>query len=247
MKQLKNLIALFGIRKLLFAIRKYLAHHRANRFGIYWTRIIPQQSLNPNLSEQNLKLAISFINSSPNQDLSDIANRSKSMQHLEYLNIWPGEHYKLLRGISSVIKPRLSVEIGTWVGMSTLALARFSEKTISYDIRSWKSFKKSFLLESDFENRIEHRVGDLTEEKFFENESHVFANADLIFLDGPKDGVFEEKFLKLSLPFFKPGAILILDDIKFLNMLEIWENLNYQRIDLSSFGHATGTGIVFIE
>lgn len=218
-----------------------------NKFGTSWTRLIPQHGLHPTLDQKSLNLAVSFINSALIQDLSDIENRSSSQQHLEYLNFWPGEHYKLLRGISSVIQPKLTVEIGTWVGMSTLAMAKFSEKTITYDIRAWKSFKRTFLLESDFLKGIEQRIGDLSENKFFEKEKHIFENADLVFLDAPKDGLFEGRFLKLVLPVLKPGAILILDDIKFLNMLEIWENLGYQRIDLTSFGHASGTGIVFIK
>lgn len=218
-----------------------------SKYGTSWTRTIPQHNLNPQLDPENLNMVVSFINSALIQDLSDIEIRSRSQQHLEYLNFWPGEHYKLLRGISSVVQPKLTVEIGTWVGMSTLALAKFSEKTITYDIRDWKSFKKTFLVESDFLQDIEQRNGDLSDNEFFKSQRSTFANADLIFLDAPKDGVFEEKFLELVLPALKSGAILILDDIRFLNMLKIWENLEHQRIDLTSFGHASGTGIVFIK
>jgi predicted O-methyltransferase YrrM len=217
-----------------------------SKFGNSWTRVIPQHNLNPKLDQKNLDLAVDFINSAIIQDLSDVEVRSTSQEHLEYLNFWPGEHYKLLRGISHVLQPKLTVEIGTWVGMGTLALAKYSEKTITYDIRDWKSFKKTFFVESDFLQDIEQRTGDLSDFDFFEREKNIFANADLVFLDAPKNGVFEEKFLKLALPVLKPGAILILDDIKFLNMLKIWEGLEHQRIDLTSFGHASGTGIVFI-
>ena len=96
-------------------------------------------------------------------------------------------------------------------------------------------------------NGIEQRIGDLAEIDFFESQTKIFENADLIFLDAPKDGIFEHKFLEMALQILKPGAILILDDIKFINMLEIWENLNFQRIDLTTFGHASGTGVVFIK
>jgi len=246
MHYITNFLGLFGIRKLYVLVQNYLRLKRASKFGTAWTRVIPQHNLHPSLSKKNLGLAISFINAAVNQDLKDIETRSHSSQHLDYLNLWPGEHYRLLRGISSVVKPKVTIEIGTWVGMSTLALAKYSEKTISYDIRDWKSFKNTFLVESDFVNGIDQRTGDLANHNFFETEKETFKNADLIFLDAPKDGVFEEAFLKLALPTLKPGAILVLDDIKFLNMLEIWENLEYQRIDLTSFGHASGTGIVFI-
>ena len=247
MKFIKILLAGLGIRWARNKIQNLLTLQKFSKLGSSWTRLIPQHSLQPSLDKKNLDLVISFINAALNQDLSDIEKRSSSQQHLEYLNFWPGEHYKLLRGISSVLKPKITVEIGTWVGMSTLALAKFSEKTITYDIREWQNFKKSFLVDSDFSQGIEQRIGNLAENIFFENERQIFEKADLIFLDAPKDGVFEEKFLRLVLPVLKPGAILILDDIKFLNMLKIWENLEHQRIDLTSFGHATGTGIVFIK
>ena len=246
MQKIKNLTQ--SVINKFYLIKQSLStYNNGKKHGNFWTRVIPQPDLKPRLDKESLQLAVSFVNATLTQDLSDIKKRSSSHQHLEYLNIWPGEHYRLLRGISEVLQPRITVEIGTWVGMSTLALSKFSKRTISYDIRDWRSFKQTFFTESDFLNGIEQRVGDLTNVEFFRQEIEIFKNADLIFLDAPKDGIFEYKFLDLLIPNLKLGAILILDDIKFVNMLKIWENLEYQRIDLTSFGHSTGTGVVFIK
>lgn len=246
MSVLRQIVSAFGFRRVISLCRDLAQLFIAKKSGTAWTRLIPQHSLKPELSDSQILRSIEFVSFATKVDLSDISIRSLSKSHLEYLNFWPGEHYKLLRGVSEVMKPKLVVEIGTWVGMSALALSKFAEKTITYDVRQWDSFKKTFLLAEDFEHKIEQRVGNLLEDKFFNLQIEIFKDADLIFLDAPKDGNFEQKLLSKILPLLKSESILILDDIKFINMLDIWEKLEFPRIDLSSFGHSSGTGIVFI-
>ena len=53
-----------------------------------------------------------------------------------------------------------------------------------------------------------------------------------------------KQFLKLE-P--KTGKLLIMDDIKFINMIDLWRNIKSPKIDLSSFGHWSGTGVVDIS
>jgi hypothetical protein len=45
----------------------------------------------------------------------------------------------------------------------------------------------------------------------------------------------------------KNNKILIIDDIKFINMIDLWINIESPKIDISSFGHWSGTGIVDIS
>ena len=74
-----------------------------------------------------------------------------------------------------------------------------------------------------------------------------FAEADLIFLDGPKDGYFEARFLANLLSMkLQPHALLVLDDIRLWNMLRIWRDLPPPKLDMTSFGHWSGTGFVEI-
>ena len=67
----------------------------------------------------------------------------------------------------------------------------------------------------------------------------------MIFVDGPKDGKFEsvlmDRFQEIGLP-QKP--LLVLDDIRVWNMLSIWRNLRLPKLDVTSFGHWSGTGFV---
>ena len=69
-----------------------------------------------------------------------------------------------------------------------------------------------------------------------------------MFLDGPKDGIFEKQLLSrlASAEYFKP-KILVLDDIKFMNMIPLWRSIQNPKLDLTSFGHWSGTGLVDVR
>ena len=59
----------------------------------------------------------------------------------------------------------------------------------------------------------------------------------------PKDGKVEpalfDNFATIGL---KEGAVLVLDDIRMLVMLPLWRRIALPKIDLTSFGHWSGTG-----
>jgi hypothetical protein len=64
-------------------------------------------------------------------------------------------------------------------------------------------------------------------------------------VDGPKDGIFERKLLQQleTVEFHKP-LLVVMDDIRFWNMLAIWQEITRPKLDLTSFGHWSGTGLV---
>ena len=67
-------------------------------------------------------------------------------------------------------------------------------------------------------------------------------------MDAPKDGVFEYRFLQLlSTLQPKKNKLLILDDIRFINMVDLWVSIESPKLDVSSFGHWSGTGLVDIS
>ena len=82
----------------------------------------------------------------------------------------------------------------------------------------------------------------------FEKNFNKLNNANIIFMDAPKDDNFEYKMMRLFLKLDKKkGKLLILDDIKFVNMIDLWRSVKSPKIDLSSFGHWTGTGVIDIS
>ena len=93
---------------------------------------------------------------------------------------------------------------------------------------------------------IEQIIGDLSESTFYSMEIKKIRKADIIFIDGPKNYTFEKMMINKLLSNMKKGSLLVIDDIRFVNMLDIWQSIKKPKIDLAEFGHISGTGVVFI-
>jgi predicted O-methyltransferase YrrM len=165
-----------------------------------------------------------------------------------YYDIFPGEHYRLLQSLARILTPKSIVEVGTYTGMSAASMLRGMPEGCSittFDISSWREHQ-SHLTEHDFASgSIRQVLDDLADRVVFARHIEVLSNSQLIFCDAPKDGKFEIKFLS-SLATVKPQAttILVLDDIRQLNMIDVWRSIASPKLDLTSFGHWSGTGLV---
>lgn len=165
------------------------------------------------------------------------------------VHLWPGEHYRLLGAIVEELRPRMVLEIGTYTGLSALAMlpglsAAAQLRTI--DILPWDQIPRTFLRASDFsDGRLSQLVCDLGQPESCRAHGSLLSEADLIFVDAAKDGVFERRLLaNFASVGLKPGALLVFDDIRLWNMLEIWRKIPQPKLDLTSFGHWSGTGLV---
>jgi hypothetical protein len=176
----------------------------------------------------------------------------KDLADSNLLNVYPGEHYRLLSAVVKFMQPSAVVEIGTWTGLGTLAISSgMSHGTVhTYDILDWDKMPMPTHFEkSDFVGgTINQVIGDLSEDVFFENNKSILNSADIIFLDAPKDGIFEYKMLsQIAKLDRKENKLLILDDIRFVNMIDLWRSISSPKLDVSSFGHWSGTGFVDIS
>ena len=167
----------------------------------------------------------------------------------DFTPVWPGEHYRLLAAIVKILQPKHIVEIGTFRGLSALAFKHFlpaDGKIVTFDIVPWNSVPDTCLRPEDFvDDRLRQEIADLSNMALFELHRGLLQETELLFMDGPKDGVFERKLLEEmeTLDFQKP-LLLVLDDIRFWNMLAIWHEIARPKLDLTSFGHWSGTGLV---
>jgi len=187
-----------------------------------------------------VKLGIRAAQAAAKIDLSFLEN--------SMAEVWPGEHYKLLAGFVQVLKPAVAIEIGTSTGLSALAmLPFFSGKLITFDVQDWKSYPNTVLKESDF-GRLKQVVGNLSDPAVFEKYRTIIQHATFIFIDATHDGLLERKLLDLlaSVTFREP-PILFFDDIRVWTMLKMWREIPYPKLDLTSFGHWSGTGIVSLK
>jgi predicted O-methyltransferase YrrM len=162
---------------------------------------------------------------------------------------FPGEHYHLLTALAQLLRPALVWEFGTDTGMSTLALLEGVDpgaRVFTVDIDPWQSKSGAWLAAEDFAaGRVTQVVADMASPTLFAGYGPIIAEADLIFVDGPKDGRTEDRFLeRLAAIAFHGHPIVVFDDIRLMNMVHVWRGIARPKMDLTSFGHWSGTGLV---
>ena len=162
---------------------------------------------------------------------------------------WPGYNYRLLKALVADRKPKLVVEIGTFEGLSSLTMLEAlpeGSRIITYDLIPWNRFPHTVLRQQDFEKGLEQRLGDLSSPSYFASQRDIVLEADFFYMDGPKNGRFEPEFFSLLRAERKKPGLMVWDDIRLLGMIELWRALDLPKLDLTSYGHWTGTGVVQI-
>ena len=188
---------------------------------------------------------------------------------------WPGEHYALLKTLASRDDINVIVEIGTHIGMGALAFAEGlklkSEESLkgaavhTFDIIPWDHHalqNRTWFEKSDFSKYgglIRQHISNIAEVSEALKYADILRSADLIFLDGAKNGKDEEMFLNnladLDLCRSKDGTsvynsankrgpLVLVDDIRVPNMLATWRGITLAKMDITSLGHWSGTGII---
>jgi predicted O-methyltransferase YrrM len=176
-----------------------------------------------------------------------LLQRIKSVDQKKIATNMLGDHYRLLKSIALSIGARSVVDIGTYTGMSAISFLDAGCNVKSFDIVQSLDFKDNVITNEDLgKDKIELICGNLYDDHFFSKNIEVLINADIIFLDGPKFGGFEQKVLRkiLDLDFHK-DTIIVMDDIHMKKMKILWYELDYPRLDLTLFGHISGTGVIF--
>ncbi|HZV01860.1 MAG TPA: class I SAM-dependent methyltransferase [Planctomycetota bacterium] len=198
-------------------------------------------------SRELIDRALEFVTAARDIDLGAVTRRIPN--GIAYTEVWPGEHYKLLAGIVKVLQPRLVIEVGTATGLSALSLTQELHRggrVVTFDLVPWREYPGHVLAESDFaDGRLEQRLEDLSDPTQFSKSRDLVERAELIFVDAAKDGAQEQRFLDHfeTCRFAKP-PLIVFDDIRLWNMLRIWRLVKRPKLDLTSFGHWSGTGIV---
>ena len=164
-------------------------------------------------------------------------------------SLWPGQQYRLLAALAEIMQPRCVVEIGTGGGVSTLAFASHMPRDaelVTFDLIPWQQHPDCCLTQEDFANhRLVQFTDDLSNPAVMQRHHALISRAALILLDTAKDGATEPKVLAnlRQVPFTK-APLLVMDDIRAWPMLKVWRDIPYPKLDLTSFGSWTGTGLV---
>lgn len=194
-----------------------------------------------------LDVALAAVQHARGEDLTEIAGRMTTSPR--WPERWPGEHYHLLAGLVSTLRPTVVVEIGTYQGLSALAL----EKRLppggvvhTFDVIPWSEIPGQALRAEDFATgRIVQHLDDLTATDAFERHRALLERAEFLFVDAAKDGRMEQVFLdRFATLRFAHDPIVLFDDVRVWNMLGIWRGITRPKLDLVSFGHWSGTGLI---
>lgn len=196
-------------------------------------------------SDHLLDVALRAAHSARSVDLGWLSDRSSD----RFPDIWPGEHYKLLAALVSVLSPKTVVEIGTATGMSALAMKTAlpeDGKITTFDLLPWRQYPGSVLRDDDFsDGRLEQRSDDLSTPPGWRANAELLQRAELIFVDAKHDGAQEREFLRGFDDVGLLGApVVVFDDIRVWGMLAFWQDIDRPKLDLTSFGHWSGTGLV---
>lgn len=194
-----------------------------------------------------MDVALASVRQTLEVDISDVCRRLPAASWSP--DMWPGEHYRLLAGLVAHLQPRTVVEIGTDTGLSALCLLKYlppAGRLVTFDLIPWKNIRGTYLAPDDFaDGRLTQELGDLADPAVFEKHAPLISKADLIFADGPKDGRFEPAFAAhLDTLEFDRAPYVLFDDIRDHHMLRFWRQMRKPKLDISSFGHWTGTGLV---
>lgn len=146
------------------------------------------------------------------------------------------EHYKLLMYVSQIFDNAIFLDIGTNMGASALALSKNKTNFIrSYDVQHFKEVE--YILEPN----IKFINNDLLKEEVFND---TIQTSSLILLDTLHDGIYEKLFYDVLVKSEFQG-LLMLDDIKLNQpMYDFWDSIEFEKYDLTTKGHVTGTGLV---
>ena len=212
-----------------------------------WTALVnAQEDERHPASDELVHLALEAARRAAGLHLPDVAARCRDERDRRLVELWPGEHYRFLAALVEILRPQVVVEVGTFTGMGSLSMASALQsraRLITFDVLPWDSFPDTLLRESDF-GAIEQRLCDLSDGTTFAEHRALFAEADLLFLDGPKDGRFEPALHRLLTGTLKREALVVYDDIRLLTMVELWRSIATPKYDATSLGHWTGTGLV---
>jgi hypothetical protein len=173
-------------------------------------------------------------------DLSTSHKYIKWNKNFEYFDLESGkEHYKLINYISSCVSKEYPIiDIGTYFGFSAIAAHFDDNKVITYDICDCIPDDEEMSIKNaeNIEIKIMNCVNDMIN----------ICKSEFIILDiDPHNGEEERVIMKaLSDNGFK--GILLLDDIKLNeDMIKFWNEIELRKIDVTSVGHWSGSGIVF--
>lgn len=151
-------------------------------------------------------------------------------------NMYINGYHKFLAYVSTKLSGRLFLDIGTFKGLSLLALGLNQNNYVnSYDITKQELYF-DYTQFSNMSVQIINSLDDISDK--------TILNSSLIFFDIDHSGEHEEKFIK-RLNNIEYRGLVFMDDIYLnKNMNTIWNNIKNPKYDLTQFVTDQGLGLI---
>jgi caffeoyl-CoA O-methyltransferase len=142
-----------------------------------------------------------------------LAETMATMPHLATLSIAP-EQASFMTFLTRLIRARNAVEIGTFTGLSSLAIARGlppDGRLICFDISAeFTAIARRYWERAGVADRVELRLGPATETvATLPEEPHL----DLAFIDADKGSY--PAYWEALVPRMRPGGVIVVDNVLY--------------------------------
>src|SRR5947209_4411372 len=154
-----------AIRSMQRRAAKFVLPNPRRTYGEY-SMIYDTLNTSGKPSEYLVDLALRAANEARRTELPNVSRRVDSASN-DFTPIWPGEHYRLLAALVKILQPKRVVEIGTFRGVSSLALKKYLPAAggiTTFDVVPWNSFADTCLRPEDLQDdRLRQEIGDLSD------------------------------------------------------------------------------------
>ena len=170
-------------------------------------------------------------------DFSSVDSYIPKHDNAKYFKLPSGvEHYRLFAYVSSLFQHQTIVDVGTFLGMSALALSTNETcNVVSFDIRKFAN--EPTTRKSNIIFHIDNVLDTL----------ETYLDSPFMILDTNHDGQFEKEFIQ-RLSDLGYRGIVFCDDIHLNDDMKLlWKSVTQHTVDLTSVGHWSGTGAIIFD
>jgi len=172
-------------------------------------------------------------------ELTSLIKYTEWNKNSMYFNLEAGkEHYKLIAYLSKFTENQI-IDIGTYFGFSALASSLYNKPVTTYDVCDWFPEDEKIITARNNKNII-FKLMDCC------NDMEEIVKSDIVLLDIDPHSGEQELVIMKALKDVGFQGIIMLDDIHLNEKMdEFWNGIEEKKIDVTSVGHFSGTGIVF--
>lgn len=162
--------------------------------------------------------------------------------NFQYFNLEGGkEHYKILAYFSKTLKCKKLVDIGTYLGFSSVALSYDDSKTVeTYDIFNW--------LPDDGTITCENKENIITNcSDYMSNIEEIIKDCEFILIDIDHTGTTEREIMDLLRKANYKGLVMLDDTNLNEPMKKFVEEIPELKVDITKVSHWSGSQIVIMD